>query len=238
MSPDAPASFYMNMLKNTDRISIQVGLSGYSFKLHASEGVLSSTWMTAERIFTTAEFQRRYDEVDISVFTPKCALIPSQFHDPQYSREALAEVADIQEGDSVGFVEVPELASVLVYSNSIGETLTKVISETVIRTDGSKARPYPEMYYMLKALPSVSEYNKIIASYVDGWLYLVVAQGKSLVLCNAYKAQDFTTAEYFIFLAMKRLQLNPEVSTISFRTPLLEDEEMSLYRYFKNVEHI
>ena len=226
------------MLKNTDRISIQVGLSGYSFKLHTSEDAKSSSWMTAERIFTTAEFQRRYDEVDISVFTPKFALVPSQFHDPQYSREALAEVAEVQGGDLVEFVEVPEFASVLVYSNSIGETLTKVIAETVLRTDGTKARPYPEMYYMLKALPFVAEYNKIIASYADGWLYLVVAQGKSLVLSNAYRAQDFTTAEYFIFLAMKKLQLNPEVSTISFRTPLLEDEEMSLYRYFKNVDHI
>ena len=43
---------------------------------------------------------------------------------------------------------------------------------------------------------------------------------------------------YNIFLAMKKLQLNPEVSTICFRTPLDEEEEMSLYRYFKNVEQI
>ena len=37
---------------------------------------------------------------------------------------------------------------------------------------------------------------------------------------------------------MKKLQLNPEVSTITFRTPLTEDQEMSLYRYFRNVEQI
>ena len=34
---------------------------------------------------------------------------------------------------------------------------------------------------------------------------------------------------------MKRLQLNPEVSTVHFRTPLNPDAEMSLYRYFKSV---
>jgi hypothetical protein len=39
-------------------------------------------------------------------------------------------------------------------------------------------------------------------------------------------------------MAMKKLQLNPEVSTITFRTSLESEEEMSLYRYFKCVEVI
>ena len=80
--------------------------------------------------------------------------------------------------------------------------------------------------------------NKILASYMDGYLYLTIAQGRSLLLCNSFRAPDFTTAEYFIFLAMKNLQLNPEVSTITFRTSLESEEEMSLYRYFKCVEVI
>ena len=104
--------------------------------------------------------------------------------------------------------------------------------------DGMKTTPLPEIYYMLKSLSDLEEYNKIVASYVDGVLYLVIAQGRTLLLCNTYKAPDFTTAEYFIFLAMKKLQLNPEMSTITFRTPLDEEEEMSLYRYFKNVDII
>ena len=37
---------------------------------------------------------------------------------------------------------------------------------------------------------------------------------------------------------MKKLQLNPEVSTIYFRTSLEADQEISLYRYFRNVEQI
>ena len=94
------------------------------------------------------------------------------------------------------------------------------------------------MYYMLGAVLQLPDYNKILASYMDGTLYLVIAQGRSLLLCNAFQAPDFTTAEYFIFLAMKKLQLNPEVSTITFRTPLSEEDEMSLYRYFKNVDQI
>ena len=221
-----------------DRISIQVGLSGYSFKIEADGTVRSSEWLGAGRIFTSAEFQKRYDEVEVSVFTPKCALVPKQFHRPGASRELLAEIADIADTDVIECIDVPQFGSVLVYSNTIGESLSKVISEMVLKTDGNVSRPLPELYYMLMHLSDIQDYNKILASYKDGYLYLVVAQGRTLLLCNAYQAQDFTTAEYFIFLAMKKLQLNIEMSTICFRTSIAEEEEISLYRYFKNVEQI
>ena len=219
-----------------DRISIQVGLSGYSFKIEANDTVRSSEWLSADRIFTSSEFQRRYDEVDISVFTPKCALVPKQFHNPGNSRQILSEIVDVSDTDLVEYVDVPQFASVLVFSNSIGESLSKVISEMVLRPDGSKSRPLPELYHMLTEIQHIQEYNKILASYKDGYLYLVVAQGRTLLLCNAFKAQDFTTAEYFIFMVMNKLQLNMEMSSICFRTALADEEEMSLYRYFKNVE--
>ena len=227
----------MTMLQYKNRISIQVGLSGYSFKVYdGRQEVLDSGWMTADRIFTTPEFQKRYEEVGISVFSPKAALVPTQFFSPDKARDILSDVVRLADGDVVEYVSVPEQAAVLVFSNAIGETLSKVISETVLRPDGTKARLLPEMYFMLGQLAELPEYNKILASYMDGVLYLVIAQGKSLLLCNSYQAPDFTTAEYFIFLAMKKLQLNPEVSTIAFRTPLSEEDRMSLYRYFRNVD--
>ena len=198
----------------------------------------TSAWMSAERVFTTPEFLQKYDRVDISVFTPKVTLVPEQFHDESTCTVALGKVADIEDGDVAMSVPVPEFAAVLVYSNAIGETLSRVISETVLDNNGMKSTPLPEMYYMLRSVLNLPDYNKILASYMDGVLYLVIAQGRSLMLCNSYHAPDFTTAQYFVFLAMKNLQLNPEVSTICFRTPLSEDEEISLYRYFKNVEHV
>ena len=221
-----------------DRISIQVGLSGYSFKIQTDNAMRSSGWMSAERIFTTSELQKRYADVEISVFTPKCTLVPSQFYNPVGAKAALADVAYISDSDHVDAVEVPEFAAVMIYSNSIGETLSKVISETTLRTDGTKVAPMPELFYMLRQMPSLPDYNKILASYMDGYLYLTIAQGKSLLLCNSFQAPDFTSAEYFIFMVLKKLQLNPEVSTICFRTPLTEDQEMSLYRYFKSVEQL
>ena len=226
------------MSQNKDRISIQVGLSGYSFKIYTADEVKSSGWMSAERIFTTPEFLHKYDKVEISVFTPKVTLVPEQFHEEKNSDNSLRNVSDLAEGDAVLSVPVPEFAAVLIYSNSIGETLSRAVSETVLDKDANKSCPLPEMYYMLRSVLTLPDYNKILASYMDGILYLVIAQGRSLLLCNSFHAPDFTTAQYFIFLAMKNLQLNPEVSTITFRTSLSEEDEMSLYRYFKNVEHI
>lgn len=213
-----------------------MSLSGYSFKVSGPEGVRNSGWLGADRLFTTPEFQKRYSSVEVSLLTPKIALVPAQFFDPAAARPVLAEVTAIREGDQVSSVALPEFGAVLVYSNSIDETLSRVISMSVLDENGKSAEVLPEMYYILKGLKDCPEYNKILASYMDGWLHLAVAQGRTLMLCNTFEAADFTTAEYFIFMVLKKLQLNPEVSTICFRTPLTDAQEMSLYRYFKSVE--
>lgn len=219
-------------------ISIQVSLSGYSFKVHGPEGVSRSEWLPAGRLFTTPEFQRRYQTVEISLFTPKVALVPEHFFSPDGARPALAEVARIGDTDFVEYVPVPRYGAVMVYSNSIGESLSETVSKTVYDTSGNSARVLPELWFILRDLQQCPDYNKILCSWRDGWLYMAIAQGSSLLLANVFEAADFTTAQYFIFLAMKRLQLNPEVSSICFRTPLEYDQEMSLYRYFKSVEQL
>ena len=208
-------------------ISIQVSLSGFSFN--------GRPWVSAEHVFTTPEFQRRYDKVEISLLSPKVTLVPDAFVDPVSARKALAQVASLRETDFVETIQIPSLGATLVYSNSLDESLSKVLAQTVLPVSGEPVRVLPEMYYLLRELDNISEYNKILASWHGGWLHLVIAQGKSLCLANVFEAPDFTTAEYFLFLAMKRLQLNPEISTAHFRTPLDPESEMSLYRYFKAV---
>ena len=104
--------------------------------------------------------------------------------------------------------------------------------------DGNAPEVLPEMYYILKDLLKVEEYNRIVASYAAGYLHLGISQGRNLLLANVFRAVDFTTAEYFLFLAIRNLQLNPEVTSVYFRTPLSGEEEMSLYRYFKSVERL
>ena len=143
-------------------------------------------------------------------------LVPVNFFDPASAREALAAVAQTKDGESVAYRQIPGYGAVLIYS-------------------GEASAP-PEIFSVLLDLPSCPEYNKLMCSWDGGELSLAIAQGRSLLLANSFAAPDFVTAQYYILLAMKSLQLNPEVTTIRFRTPLTADQEMALYRYFKAVE--
>ncbi len=234
----------MELHKIQNKISIQVSLDGYYFKtLEANEQgelmpVYESTWLSPSKLFTTTEFQKRYDEVEISLFTHKCTLIPNNFFRKEDLTNVLDSVVELGKDDIIDYVDVEQYSSKLVFSNSISESLSSIIRHTVLTTAGTKARILPELYFILRDLNKCNEYNKILISYKDAHLHIAIAQGKTLILANTYSAVDFTTAQYFLFLAMKNLHLNPEISTVCLRTPLEQDDEMSLYRYFKAVEKI
>lgn len=147
----------------------------------------------------------------------KVALVPSAFFDRTQLKDILSKTVRLDQEDEVEYISLPEFSAELVYSLS---------------------QDLPELYYLLKKLPEIKEYNKIAASYGDGVLSLAIAQGDHLLLANVFEAADFTTAEYFLFMAVKKLQLNPEQSSLHFMTDLSGEEEMSLYRYFKSVERI
>ena len=227
-----------NPKQKINGISIQVCLNGYSFKVADGEFVSESGWLGADTVFTAPELQKRYRCVEISLLTPKVALVPSAFFDESNARRSLEDTVIIGGDDSVRHIPLPEYAAELVYSLSIGEMLSRTVSQTVLDSDGKTADVLPEMYYILKDLQKIDEYNRIVASYASGYLHLGISQGRNLLLANVFRAVDFTTAEYFLFMAVRKLQMNPEVSTVYFRTPLREDEEMSLYRYFKSVERL
>ena len=199
---------------------------------------MESGWRAADTVFTAPELQRRYPKVEVSLLTPKVALVPTAFFEEGKEREALAETVLLGDDDEVGHIGLPEYAAELVYSLSIGEMLSRTISRAVLDEEGKAARILPEMYFILKDLQKVDEYNRIVASYAAGYLHLGISQGRNLLLANVFRAADFTTAEYFLFMAVRKLQLNPEVSSVYFRTPLKEEEMMSLYRYFKSVERL
>lgn len=148
-------------------------------------------------------------------------LVPSNFFDSATAKETLAAVTGLKEGETVKHTLIQEYDAVLIYSIREGSV------DCV-----------PPIAEMLRKLPLCKEYNKIICSLEGGYLYLAIAQGKSLLLANYFRAPDFTTAEYYLFSSLKKLQLNPELSTISWMGKLDTEDEMSLYRYFKAVEQI
>ena len=146
----------------------------------------------------------------------KCTLVPSNFYDENCAGEYLAQV----------FVDAPS-----------GPVRSSFLSQyNAYLVWASDSSDEPEMLGILRDLGKCPDYNKILCAWDGSELSLAIAQGKTLLLANTYKAPDFTTAEYWIFLALRSLQLNPEISTICLRSPVSPEDEMSLYRYFKAVE--
>lgn len=145
-------------------------------------------------------------------------LVPSAFFDPASERDALAGVASLKEDTEVRHIEIPEYDAVLICTAD---------EDSAVSGNG--------MLRVLKRLGDCPEYNKILYCISEGRLYLAIAQGERLMLANSFEVQDFTTAEYYIFLSVKSLQINPEMSTVCTVSELDADEEMSLYRYFKAV---
>lgn len=145
---------------------------------------------------------------------PRFTLVPSELFSEDSAREILSEVVLLEKGEPLSFLEIKAYDAVLVYAG--------------------KTRPL--VYDMIMSLFKLRDYNKILAAVEDGYLYLVIAQGSGLKFCNSFKADDFTTAEYYIFMVLKQLQINPEASTLTFMSEIPRDRTAELYHYFKSAE--
>ena len=147
--------------------------------------------------------------------TEKFTLVPSELFSEETARETLSEVVLLEEGEPLSFLDVPVCLAVRVYAG----------------------QRRPAVYDMLMSLCKIRHHNKIMASISDDVLSLVVAQGDRLQFCNCFKAGDFTTALYYIFMVLKKLQINPEISTLYFTSGNVSQEQLtSLFRYFKSAE--
>lgn len=147
---------------------------------------------------------------------PKCTLVPTRLCGEYGPRCFLSEVAFLGEAEKVHTADLPEYDSTLVYAGA----------------------EVPELYNVLKALDRCPDHFKTVASIKDGWLHLAVARGKELLFANVFKAAAFSTAQYFIFNVMKSLQMNLEMSSVYFLSPLTREEKLSMYRYLKSVEKL
>lgn len=145
-------------------------------------------------------------------------MVPTRYFDEKDPGCFLSEVSLMTPGSVPAFTRLPAIDAVLVYEDT--------------------GKGVPVLRDLLMSVRKCEEYSKILASYRDGALSLVIALGSDIQLANVYEAPDFTTAEYFIFAALKSLQINPEVSTVRFMEELDEQDTMSLYRYFKAVDTI
>lgn len=223
-------------------ISIQANLSGYSFKVTDSLGAVREHGEGSDipALFESPLITGEYEHYEISFRTHKCMLVPVSFMPEQGDdsaglRELLGGYVALEDGDEVRRADLPEYDAALVYVAPSEDSLASAVVESFASRCGN-IQPLPEMFHMLKHVAGMKHHNRVVASYGDSLLTLVISEGDKLLLCNSYKAEDFTTALYYVFFAIRQFQFNPEVTTIYFRNELDEDSQMMLYRYFSGVE--
>ncbi|MGN0191721.1 MAG: DUF3822 family protein [Candidatus Cryptobacteroides sp.] len=224
------------MPETGSRISVKVSPRGFLVNTYGTGH--SSDWMDAGSVFTAEVLRRKYAQAEVSCFTPSVTLVPKNFHIPGNERLLLSSVASVTDEDTVYTEMLPEQDAVLVWSPGAEAPLAGAVVQTLKSSGCPDVRLVPEILRLLRLMPDLSRYNKVLCSYDGHILSLVVAEGRTLRLCSTFRADCFTTAEYWIFDAVKSFQFNMEVTDLFFATPLGEDEEISLCSYFRSVEMV
>lgn len=117
-------------------------------------------------------------------------------------------------------------------------TTTPAIAEG--RTEqGSHSLPKHIALKMLELAQRFTEYNKLVVSLQENFLYLCLMEGDKLITLNSYAVEDFNTALFYTLAALKGAQINPSQTKIRiFKTKLEYNQLERFGTYFKRAEII
>lgn len=211
-------------------ISVQVGLNGFSY---STDSCARSPWLGAEFVYGTPALEQPFGRARLSTMNRKFTLVPTPCFDERQARRFLSDAVSLDAEDEISWAPNEAVGAVEIWAREKGRLIPVV--KGMLEKNGGEVEVRPELHFMLEAALTLDTYDKIVASFAEGTLYLVLFQGKNLLLCNSYEAMDFTTAQYYLFRALKKFQINPETSTLVFHSFLSAEEEMALYQYVKAV---
>lgn len=175
--------------------------------------------------------------------TSKYSLIPQILSNKYNYTEAFRKMFDISPDESIGTISFPEHQATMIYA--LPDSLRCDSGEQV--PEEEQDRIYPLICKLLETAQNIQKYNKVVFSFCPSVrgenenpekpaLHIVIQEGDNLLLANSYPAAHFNTALYFLFLAIKRVQFNPEQTCIRVCGSLSGEEKETLEKYFQGVE--
>ena len=169
-------------------------------------------------------------EQDSYIFTYKFTLVPATGGDAM-AMLALNAIFEIEEGEKVYTTKVEERNMIFAYAApSIAEGRTE---------QGSHSQPKHIALKMLELAQRFTEYNKLVVSLQENFLYLCLMEGDKLITLNSYAVEDFNTALFYTLAALKGAQINPSQTKIRiFKTKLEYNQLERFGTYFKRAEII
>lgn len=169
-------------------------------------------------------------EQDSYIFTYKFTLVPATGGDAM-AMLALNAIFEIAEGEKVYITKVEERNMIFAYAApAIAEGRTE---------QGSHSQPKHIALKMLELAQRFTEYNKLVVSLQENFLYLCLMEGDKLITLNSYAVEDFNTALFYTLAALKGAQINPSQTKIRiFKTKLEYNQLERFGTYFKRAEII
>ncbi len=223
------------------RLTIQIDLSGFSFKISNSKGEFLHRHHTnfpvgvksadevddliKKEIDKHSLLHKEYAAVRVYYGTEKYCLVPSSFFDQDKAISMLGKLHKLEESDEVLFVEIPEQKGCLIYAIP-----SSVIS--YIGRSQKNAEYYPISYFLLDKISLLIDNNKLLVYFSNDIVHIVAAEREKLLLANSYPASDFVTAQYYIFLVVKEVMFNPEQTKINISGNISDSDEEELKKYF------
>jgi len=201
------------------RLSIHIGVNGLSFVVEDTQKHECLLWRNHSypfpvgdynewakevgHVFHQEEFlQKRFSQCHVMIDTYKHTLIPSSLFQPDQSLEVLNQLFQTADLDEVNYSSVDTLDATCIYA------LPAPVSAAVFKHQ-HKAGFYASVIPLLRYIMGRSEYSRALMHFTPSHVDLVLIQGERLLLCNSYDVDRFSTALYFLFLALKQWQLNP-----------------------------
>lgn len=229
------------------RLSIQSNLNGFSFSILdpagmkclylrksdfsiATDGLSEYLKKCSKMVESIPILAREYNKVTVITETEKYTLIPvSQFKERDILKQ-LSEFYVIEDDEEVSFKIVEELDLVIIFAAN--STLLNII-----RRVQSGFESIPSIYLVLKTMLRRKDHNKLYLNYIKGRVDITVFIGSQLMLCNSFPAEEFTSALYFAFLALKQSFINPENTTVFIHGDIFIPEIQLLSKYFPMVKY-
>lgn len=229
------------------RLSIQADLNGFSFSivndaekkchfLFQSEFNMSYADIdsicrsTAKLLENFPLLAKKYHSVEVIYNTHKYAIIPIKLFKKEEAHFQVQKLHSIDEFDEINTIEIPEQEMMIAFA--VNSTFLNVIKKVQ-----PEFRVVPSVYQILNNIGLFEEHNKIFIQYHKGNVHIVVSEGNRVMYCNSFPALQFNTVLYYVFLAMKQVQLNQEQTTVYFSGNFREEDMANMTKYFPKVRH-
>jgi hypothetical protein len=226
------------------RLSIQVGLSGFSFAVcndiagtclqlhhysfldtqdHNDIYTEAITWCNKHPVL-----KKVFASAQCVYISPSFTLIPESAFLPTNAASILQSIHNISDLDEVYFYHLPQFGATCIYSipNSITAPILK---------NQSSIRFYSIAVQLIQMTMSLYGHTRALFFYRNQHLYLIVMKEHRLLLCNAYHAEEFNTALYFLFFSLHQWQLNPESLRLYISGQISKQNRQILHTYFPKI---